>query len=201
MKKWISSLLNSLRQIVWKWFFRTALVLIFVAGALAGILYLGNATEQDLTGESRYQFTFHAIQCDPPPGMTRTEFLDEAQYLANAPENWQMLEKAIPSKLADTFSVHPWVKKVQRVKIEPPKTVLVHLIYRRPVLVVKWNGGTRVVDAEAVLLPTSAPTDGLSVFTGTPAPPNGAAGTVWEDPAIIEAAKTAAQKMSASNNN
>jgi hypothetical protein len=51
--------------------------------------------------------------------------------------------------------------------------------------------GFRAVDAHGILLPASAPTEGLRRFPGTAPPPAGLAGKPWGDPAVMAAAADA----------
>jgi hypothetical protein len=61
------------------------------------------------------------------------------------------------------------------------------------VLAVSLAGQLRAVDGKGILLPASAPTEGLPIFQEVAAPPKGPAGTPWGDPAVEAAARAAAQ--------
>jgi len=166
-------------------------VLVPVVGAsllVFGLIALGKAARDQLRQHERYTLTFDDIDCPAPPGMERGEFLSEVQYLARLPDRLPALDEDSPARLADAFAHHPWVEKVEEVRIIPPDRVRVRLAFRVPVLAVPQPGGPRAVDAHGILLPSSAPTEGLPVFRGSAAPPAGVAGEPWGDPAVTAAA-------------
>src|SRR5262245_10588274 len=172
---------------------RTALVAFLVGGFLAGVIYLGHLARENLREHERYTITFGDIACVPPPGMTRRDFLDEVQYLASVSRRVRLLDEDLPERLRAAFAKHPWVQRVEDVIVTPPGRVEVKSLYRTPVLVVRTQGERRVVDAEGVLLPRGAPTEGLPEYAGEARPPRGTAGTRWGDPAV-EAAAAARKK-------
>jgi hypothetical protein len=167
-----------------------------LAGAsvlLLTVAILGKQARESLRQEDRYLISFAAIDCVPPPGLERPDFLNEVQYLAGLPERLSLLDDELASRLRAAFARHPWVRNVEDVEIAPPRRVHVRLRYRVPVLAVNWSGRLRAVDAASVLLPATANTQGLPVFRGTPAPPAGPAGTRWGDPAVEAAARSASR--------
>lgn len=159
---------------------------------LAGVLLLGTWTRRQIAAWDRYAYAFSDIDCLPPPGLTRTEFLAEVQYLSKRPPQFSVLEEQLARNLAEAFARHPWVRQVESVAIRPPRQVEVRLSYRRPTLAVPWGGGVRVVDESGVLLPASAPASGLPLLQGPVPPPAGTAGQLWGDAAVEEAARTLA---------
>jgi hypothetical protein len=162
-----------------------------VAIVLACLIALGRRARSDLQAVDRYQAPFTAIDCAPPPGQSRLEFLAEVQYLANLPEKLSLLDDDLPGRLAQAFARHPWVEHVDEVKLGA--RVEVRLRYRIPVLAVNVEGRLRAVDAQGILLPATAKTEGLPVFQGTAPPPAGPAGTPWGDKQIMAAARGAAR--------
>jgi hypothetical protein len=164
-----------------------------VAVILALVLALGRATRDQLRDRDRYTIAFNEIECSPPAGQKREDFLGEVQYLADAPDRLRLLDDDLPARLAEAFARHPWVAKVERVEIVPPRQVRVRLTYRTPVLAVFVAGQKRAVDGQGVLLPLTAVTQGLPVFRGAPAAPAGPAGTPWGDAAVEAAARAAAR--------
>ena len=163
----------------------------------------------------RYLVAFSEIDCTPPPGQERADFLAEVRYLASLPSRFHLLEPDLAPRLSDAFGRHPWVLKVERVQITPPRQVEVRLIYRTAVLAVILSaeegirvGGLtpiplrmgavapgrafgRAVDAQGVLLPLQVKVRGVPVLEGKVAPPVGPAGTGWGDPTVEAAARTA----------
>src|SRR5713226_9754777 len=130
------------------------LPVVLVTGLLiAGRWALGQIRDQD-----RYAFTFADIDCTPPEYQDRASFLAEVQYLAAMPDRLQILDEDLTARLGEAFARHPWVEKVQKVQIVPPRQVQVQLTYRLPVLIVPQGEQTRVVDRHGILLPPAAPT-------------------------------------------
>jgi hypothetical protein len=158
---------------------------------VAGVFLLGKIARDHLRGLDRYTIAFAEIDCTPPAGQTRADFLDEVQYLTDLPDQLRLLDDDLPARLAEAFARHPWVEKVERVEIIPPRQVRVRLSYRTPVLAVKVAGQTRAVDVHGILLPATAVTRGLPVFPGQAPPPAGPAGTRWGDAAVEAAARAA----------
>src|SRR5262249_11840426 len=67
--------------------------------------------------------------------LAAADFLGEVQYLAEWPDRLRLLDPALPRQLADVFARHPWVERVEGVRVEPDRAlVAVRLAYRRPVL-------------------------------------------------------------------
>jgi hypothetical protein len=167
-----------------------SLFLAAVLGLLLGsVLYLGHLALGHLHDQKQFKIQMADIECQPPPGMTRVEFLDEVQYQASLPSEFSSLDKELPRQLAEAFAQHSSVKRVEQVQILPPNQVRVRLRYRQPVLAVPWEGKLRAVDGGSILLPPKTPTEGLPVFAGKPQRPQGSAGTPWGDPAVAAAAQ------------
>jgi hypothetical protein len=169
-------------------------VVLFVGGLLA----LGNLALDSLRDRERYTVPLAEVECEPPPGHTRERFLDEVQYTARLPDRLHLLEEDLLKRLADAFALHPWVEKVERVEVTPPRRVQVRVVYRRPALAVSDGEQLRAVDREGILLPRGAPTEGLPVYEGEPPPPAGPAGARWGDAAVEGAARRAANKSKGS---
>ncbi len=161
------------------------------AGLLVfGVGALGRLAREALRRDDRYTLPFASIECSPPPGMDREKFLSEVQFLAGMPDRLALLDDEAAAQLRVAFRRHPWVETVEEVKLTRER-VLVRLRYRKPVLAVMWNGRKRVVDRQGVLLPDSATTEGLPVFSDARKGPAGPAGSPWDDPAVEQAARMA----------
>jgi len=173
------------------WMLKSLALLLAVGLVLAGLIVLGNLALEHLRPRDRYNLAFADIECVPPPGQTRAEFLEQVQYYVSAPGSLALLDECLPKRLAEWFGRHPWVEKVEAVEITPPRSVRVKLVFRTAVLVVRWAGGMRAVDAHGIQLPRSAPTEGLPVFPGFAAKPAGPEGTPWGDDAVAAAARAA----------
>src|SRR5436305_750094 len=69
----------------------------------AGLLLLavivgGQWARQGLHGQERYELSFAAVECAPPPGLTREEFLTEVQYLSGLPDRLDVLAADTPPR-------------------------------------------------------------------------------------------------------
>jgi hypothetical protein len=156
---------------------------------LTGLLVAGWLTREAIRHQERFTVAFLDIACEPPPGLERTAFLSEVQYHANLPDRLELLDDTLSRHLAEAFLRHPWVEQVEQVRITPPSRIEARLVYRRPVLAVPVADHLRAVDRHGILLPPSAPTDGLPIFSGAARTPAGPAGTPWGDEAVEEAAR------------
>jgi hypothetical protein len=117
------------------WPLRSASALgLAVAAAIAlvvvGFLSLGRFSRQQIQDWDRYTVVFGDIDCVPPAGQGRREFLGEVQYLAGFPEHLQVLDESLPARLAEGFAKHPRVKRVVSAEILPNRRIRVALVYR-----------------------------------------------------------------------
>jgi hypothetical protein len=171
------------------WLIKSTLLIVVIAAFLGGVIAAGHWGLEQIQGDPRYEFAFADIECEPPPGMTKQDFLDEVRYgPPSLPARLNLLDEELPKKLRDGFVKHAWVEKVERVEIKPSKQIVVTLTYRTPVLAVKVGSDLRVVDGNGVLLPRKTATLGLPIYDGIAKPPTrDEAGTRWGD-ANVEAA-------------
>jgi hypothetical protein len=174
-----------------QWMVKSLALILGVGLVLGGLIWVGKLALGELRDHDRYTITLTEIECPAPPGQTRADFLDEVQYLSSLPARLRLLDEDLPRRLALCLASHPWVERVERVEIAPPRQVRVKLSFRTPVLAVPVEGGTRVVDRHGILLPKGAPTEGLPVFPGKAAPPAGHVGTPWGDSSVEAAARDA----------
>jgi hypothetical protein len=170
---------------------------------LGGLIGLGHYAREQIRDGERYQLAFTDIDCQPPPGMERGEFLDEVLYHARCPERFSILEDGLADRLRRDFAQHPWVAQVDKVEVRPPHTVRVNLTYRQAVLAVVVPAELagvrhptklpiRGIDAQGVLLPKKAPiATALPVLKEAPRPA-APAGQAWGEARIEAAAHTAA---------
>ena len=168
---------------------KSTLLLVIVGAFLGGLIWAGRWGLEQLRGRERYEIAFTDIECEPPVGMKKQEFLDEVRFVARLPERLNLLDDDLKSKLRDGFALHHWVAKVDGVDIRAPKQVVVKLTHRVPVLAVRVGEALRAVDGEGVLLYTNAPTLGLPMYEGEAKPPQGKAGSRWGDPNVESAAR------------
>jgi hypothetical protein len=156
-------------------------LLLVVAGVLVGLIVLGRWGRERLRTRDRYLVPLAEIECVPPPGLERADFLAEVRYYAGLPERLQLLDEELPAQVRAGFAQHPWVAEVAGVEITSPRHIRVRLTYRQPVLAVRWGETLRAVDGQGVLLPAKAPTRGLPLYEGQARPPHGREGTSWGD--------------------
>ncbi len=174
------------------WLWKALAVSVGLGAFVAGLVVVGRLAWKDLRHQQRYTVAFTEIDCTPPPGQTREDFLDEVRYLAAAAPRLRLLDPDLGDRLAHAFARHPRVEKVVRVELVPPRQIHVELAYRTPVLAVRLAGGSRAVDAAGILLPKTTPVQGLPVLQGPVAGPRRADGRPWGDPLVEGAARTAA---------
>jgi hypothetical protein len=172
-----------------RWLVQAVTLVLVVAAFLAGLIALGKWGLEQIRAKDRYAVSFADIDCAPPPGLTRAEFLDEVQYESRLPDRLGLLDDDLTEKLMVAFARHPWVERVEDVALQPPRQVRVQLAFREPVLAVSTRDGTVAVDRHGVRLPKTAATLGLPVFEGEARPPQGPAGTRWGDARIEERAR------------
>ena len=153
----------------------------------------GWLASQALRGQERYRIAFTAIECTPPPRLSRAEFLDEVQYFAGMPDAVCVLDDGLPARLSAAFAKHPWVARVEAVEVVAPRRVRVGLTYRTAVLRIPGPGVVwEAVDANGVRLPKAAVEDALPELRGDVRPPAGQEGQPWGDDRVQAAARTAA---------
>jgi hypothetical protein len=203
----------ALRARIPRWTLMPLAVVLGPALVLGGLIGLGQWAREQIRDQDRYTFRFPDIDCTPPPGQERQDFLDEVQYLAGLPEQLHLLDEDLRKRLAEAFAQHPWVEKVDQVVIEAPRQVHVRLTYRTPVLAVtgtarkglgildsrlpgreaakNFLATARAVDKHGILLPRSASMHGLPVLSTNVQPAAGPSGTSWGDARVEIAARTA----------
>jgi hypothetical protein len=185
-----------------KWLLRGLAPLAGGLALLFGLLALGRGSSAALRERDEYIVAFTDIDCRPPGTLSRTDFLDEVQYVSRHSGRLRLLDGALPADLARAFAAHPWVESVRRVEVRTPRTtacrclsaVRVELVYREPVLVVRLAGAEgpcRAVDRHGILLPVRAVHLRLPVLNAPVAAPAGPPGTAWGDPYVRAAAATA----------
>lgn len=162
--------------------------LLLGAALLGGLLWAGREARQRLRQRGEGTFAVAEVECPPPPGMQRRQFLEEAQYLAGLPDRLDADGGDGAERLAAALAQHPWVARVERVERLGDGRLRAALTYREPALAVA--APARVVDRHGTLLPLGASREGLPVLAGpVPAPP--APGRPWADARVKAAARVA----------
>jgi hypothetical protein len=149
------------RVLLRRWLGPFFLVLVLAGLLFAGLIWFDHLAREQIGDDQRYHVQFTQIECNPPPGLTHGEFLDEVQYYdgtpRSLPERFSLLDPDLETKLKTCFTRHPWVQDVT-VELRRPHTVVAHVVYRQPIVVVALPGlPRRAVDRTGVLLPKRAP--------------------------------------------
>ncbi len=146
-----------------------------------------------------YLVTAEKIEVTPQPNWIHTNVKAECVRSLSGLK-LSILDRELVEKVANAFTLHPWVAHVVRVEKRNQAQVHVELEYRRPALVVKIDApgdeGLLFLDEDAVLLPSTdfAPTqarDYLRIAAAGEAPTS-VYGTPWSSERIAGAAQLAA---------
>jgi hypothetical protein len=190
-----------------QWIVQVVTPILCATALLLGVVTLGRAARAALHDRAGYTVAFHDIDCEPPQGMSRREFLGEVRQFSRQRETLHLLDEDVTARLTQAFAVHPWVESVRCVQIvrwdRRPAGLRVELSYRQPVLAVCHAGdkvprdsntlrSTRAVDRHGVLLPVSAVHSRLPVLSVDSTAPSGAAGGRCGDRRVSAAAATVA---------
>lgn len=187
--------------------------LLFAIGPLMVLGYLGwyyyGAEHLDRALYALKQENIQVVS--PTPSWIKTDIVDEVYRTAGL-EQISLLDASAAATIADAFKTNHWVKDVKNVRKGPNGSILVDLIFRRPVAMVYYKGpvqdGDRVVetkgfypvDTEGIVLPdqdfraaaddagTQVYDQYFQVFAGKDgARPASSVGMAFGDPRISEA--------------
>jgi len=167
------------------WLVQLGLPLLAAAVLLAAVIWLGRLARDDLR-KYDVPYAFTQIECTPPPGMTREDFLKEAQYLAELPNRLDLYDETTAERVRQALAGHPWVERVREVRVSPDG---VSADVECRVGVVWVDLYARAADRHGVLLPVSAKREGLVVLTSRTRPPSGRAGQPWGNSDVEATAK------------
>lgn len=164
------------------------LTLSVVGGLVWGVKWLGDSARRGIGERNRYAVRFADIECDAPPGLTRAPFLSEVRFLSGFPATFQSIDPDLKPKLAAAFAKHPWVAAVEDSSVDADGSIRIRLKFRTPALVIQLEkGGTRLLDATGVLLPTGADEKSVPRLE-TLVPPRAVGnGSHWPDPMVERA--------------
>jgi hypothetical protein len=179
------------------WFFRPGRLIAaaFVASAIVLSPYVPYLLP-DLTSHSEYQFPLDQVQVNPPHRWVPATLLDEVLEQSGLPRSVSLLEGDVARDVAAAFAAHPWVRRVESVRITNEPGMRIVMEYRTPVAFVRTQHGFYPVDEEAILLPpvdfSLSDTRRLPVIRNVATLPRGEAGHRWEDTVVLSAARLAA---------
>ena len=132
----------------------TALLIGILLTGLAGLSFaLWSHYGGRFVADGKYQITAESIEITPLPQWILSDVRSEAMMLGSL-SDLNIRQKDLTLRIAQAFSLHPWVDKVKRVSKKHPARVVVQLQYRKPAAVVELAQGLYPVDTEGVLLPT-----------------------------------------------
>jgi len=151
--------------------------------------------EDVLLGEE-YRLTQQDLEITPPPAWIHRDVPAEVFRDASLNSPLSIMDDDLVRRIAEAFSLHPWVAEVRRVSKHYPARVEVELVYRRPVLMVQVPGGLLPVDEVGVLLPSDdfSPLEAVRDYprlVGVDTVPVGPVGMRWGDARVLEGAEIA----------
>ena len=136
------------------------------------------------------------IVISPLPAWIHTDVKREVIRDASLEGSLSVLEEDLTKRVANAFSLHPWVAKVHRVSKHHPARVEVQLTYRQPVAMIEVSGGLLAVDVEGMLLPSEdfSPAEAKKYprIARIESHPAGPVGTSWGDVNVVGGAQIAA---------
>ncbi len=148
-----------------------------------------------LAEQPLYAITARNIHVSDPPEWVPEDIVLQIHNKAGLPDEMSLLDKGLVKQISDAFTVHPWVKSVERVEKHQPPGVTVTLKYRRPVALVEVQGGLYPIDADGVLLPPrdfrQSDVQKYPIISRVSSVPAGSAGHAWGDPVVLGAARLA----------
>ncbi len=152
----------------------------------------------DLSTRPEYQIDWTSVQLTPTPRGVPTRVVDDVRQQARLPEQLSLLQPGLAKQLAEAFSTHPWIERVDRVEVKRQRRIEIDLTWRRVALVVETSRGFYPIDSHGVLLPPAdfAPDDvhRLPVCRNIKTLPQGAAGEPWGD-GVVECAARIAEAL------
>lgn len=174
------------------WMLELVIPLLVGAAILVGFIALGQQAFQKRKDHERYTARFADIQVNPPPGISREQFLLDVQYQSEMASQFSILDRELPARLEQAFQSNAWVEKVLQIDIKPTREIEIKLLHRIPVLRAPQQDQEKAVDRYGILLPAQALSRELPLLQGTVERPAGRTGTAWGDIQIERAASTTA---------
>jgi hypothetical protein len=171
-----------------------------VAILFAGVVAVGwnmawnRVSDHVLTGDD-YRVTPERISISAVPPWIHCDLKAEVMRDASLERTLSLLDDDLTKRLANAFSLHPWVSRVERVSKHHPARVEVHLVYRRPVAMVEVSGGLLPIDEDGILLPSAdfSPAEAKQYprISRVESHPAGPVGANWGDANVLGGARIA----------
>jgi cell division septal protein FtsQ len=176
---------------------RAAAMILLILAVFSGSWYaVWRSIGLDVLTSKPYWLGRKNVEVTPPPAWIHRDIRGEVFRDASLDGPLSIMDDDLAQRIADAFSLHPWVAEVRRVVKCYPAGVRVDLAYRRPVCMVELGGRLLAVDVEGVLLPSGSPdfspTEklryprlvGVDTVPVTP-------GARWADARVVEGAEIA----------
>jgi hypothetical protein len=142
-----------------------------------------------------YRVTPEKIVIGDLPAWIHCDLKAEVMRDASLERSLSLLDEDLTKRLANAFSLHPWVARVDRVSKHHPARVEVHLTFRRPVAMVEVSGGLLPIDEVGILLPSAdfSPAEAKQYprISRVESHPSGPVGANWGDANVSGGAKIA----------
>jgi hypothetical protein len=175
-----------------RWFVVTGIAILIFA---VGWRLAWNRVRERVLAHDDYHLDARDIVISPLPHWIHCDLKKEAMDGASLDASLSILDEELTKRVANAFSLHPWVAKVHRVSKHHPARVEVELSYRQPVAMVEVSGGAFAVDAEGTVLPskdfTPAEAAKYPRISRIDTHPIDVEGKSWGDPHVLGAAKIA----------
>jgi hypothetical protein len=153
---------------------------------------------QHVLSSHQYLVGPQQVEITPLPEWIHTDIRTDVFRNVSLDGPLSIMDDQLAERIANAFSLSPWVAKVVRVTKHSPARVKVELLYRRPVCMVAAPNELLPVDAYGVLLPYG--NDDFSAveksryprLMGIETAPLGTVGECWGDGRVVGGAEIAA---------
>ena len=181
---------GSIIGLVWRWRAILGAGVIVTVAIFAGRVAWEKQREEVIRNEDSLLTADRIEVIGVPPWIT-TDLKWQALRNASLDMPLPLDAPDLERQLARAFDMHPWVRRVERVKTSHPAAAIVRVVCREPVAMVRVEGGLLAVDRETILLPsddfTAESAAEYPVVAGVLTSPRGPVGSPWGDPAVDEA--------------
>lgn len=175
-----------------RWWFVVALFLIVVG---VGWRMAWTRVRQHVLADGDYRLIPRDIVISQIPPWIHSDIKTEVMRDASLDGSLSILDDDLTKRIANAFSLHPWVAKVHRVSKHHPARVEVELSYRQPIAMVEVSGGLLPVDGDGTLLPSEDFSPALAKryprIARIESHPTGPVGGNWGDVHVAGAAQIA----------
>ena len=176
---------------------RPVVLVVLIVALFGGLWYaVWRRVGEEVLSSERYWLRPENVRITPLPEWVHRDVRAQVFRDASLDVPLSIMDPDLTDRIADAFSMHPWIAKVRRVAKSHPARVEVELVYRRPVCMVQVPGGLLPVDAEGVLLPSGdfSPIEAgrYPRLVGVQTVPVGPVGTRWGDARVVGGAEIAA---------